>query len=136
MKGILRVCSSACCVLLLCAAMARVSSAQTFTTLVNFNGTNGGSPGYVTLTQGLDGNYYGTTPTGGAHTGGTVFKISPQGTLTTVYNFCSVGSCADGSGPQSGVIQATNGNLYGTTSTGGTGTSPGGTVFELTLRAR
>jgi uncharacterized repeat protein (TIGR03803 family) len=63
---------------------------------------------------------------------GTVFKITPNGALTTLYSFCSQSGCTDGAGPYGGLVQATNGNLYGTTIDGG-GTSGFGTVFSLSV---
>jgi len=86
------------------------------------------------LTLGSDGNFYGTTASGGAAGAGTVFSMSPDGTLTTLYSFA--GSPNDGSDPVSGVIRDAAGNLYGTTVYGGvsgtgcSGTSCG-TVFKL-----
>ena len=81
--------------------------------------------------QAGDGNFYGTTEWGGAYGLGTVFKISPGGTLTTLYSFCAGGlSCADGSLPTAGLVQAADGNLYGTTAEGGANTD--GTVFKIT----
>jgi len=71
------------------------------------------------LIQGSDGNFYGTAQFGGANGRGTVFQMTPSGTVTTLYNFCPVAGCADGSGPIGGVVQGTDGNLYGTTSSGG-----------------
>jgi len=70
-----------------------------------------------TLVQATNGDFYGTTASGGANVAclpgcGTVFKISPSGTLTTLYSFCSQQFCTDGSSP-TGLIQAANGNLYG-----------------------
>lgn len=72
-----------------------------------------------------DGNFYGTASdgdSGGDYGNGTVFEITPSGTLTTLYNFCSVvenGVCTDGNNPAAGLVQATNGNVYGTTYYGG-----------------
>ncbi len=82
------------------------------------------------------GNLYGTTSTGGAKIldgcattpGGTVFRIRPDGLVTTIYNFCSQANCADGKAPSASLIMDAAGNLYGTTAEGGTG---GGVVFEL-----
>jgi uncharacterized repeat protein (TIGR03803 family) len=76
------------------------------------------------LVQATNGDLYGTTYDGGANctsTGGcgAVFKITPTGSLTTLYSFCSQANCADGEYPQSGLVQATNGDLYGTTPYGG-----------------
>ena len=92
------------------------------------------------LVQATDGNFYGTTLVGGTNFDGTVFKITPSGTLTTLYSFCSQSGCTDGGVPQAGLVQATNGNFYGTASEGGVRcrTSDGpaegcGTVFSLSL---
>jgi uncharacterized repeat protein (TIGR03803 family) len=87
------------------------------------------------LVEGSDGNLYGTTYTGGlggANNAGTIFKITPGGTLTTLYNFCSVavGSvCKDGLDSKATLVQDTNGDLYGTSLLGGSKGS--GTVFKL-----
>lgn len=99
------------------------------------------------ITQGRDGNFYGTTLYGGtgaycasSGTCGTVFKITPGGKLTTLYSFCSLQNCADGAFPTGNVIQGEDGNLYGATDSGGTGqycvpSTPVytcGTFFKLT----
>ena len=112
---------TACALALLCAMTAIASPAQTFTTLVNFNGTDGENPFYTSLVQGTDGNLYGTTPYGGANDAGTVFKMTPSGTLTTLYSFCAQSGCADGETPQTGLVLGTDGNFYGTTYAGGSG---------------
>lgn len=120
----------------LCAATTIASPAQTFGTLLNFNGTNGALP-ESPLVQGLDGNLYGTTYNGGAQGYGTIFKITAGGTLTTLYSFCAqLLPCPDGYGP-GGVVLATDGNFYGTTGggrkTAGGGPSNGyGTIFKTT----
>jgi uncharacterized repeat protein (TIGR03803 family) len=79
------------------------------------------------LTQGSDGNFYGTTALGGASNEGTVFKITPAGVETLLYSFTGG---ADGGQPQAALIQASDGNFYGTTIGGGT--SGQGTVFKIT----
>ena len=77
------------------------------------------------LVQAADGNFYGTTRRGGANdfcpgvSCGTVFKITPSGTLTTLYSFCSESGCADGDVPFAGLVQAADGNFYGTTALAG-----------------
>jgi uncharacterized repeat protein (TIGR03803 family) len=109
-------------------------SAQTFTTLANFDGTNGANPYLMSLVQGTDGNLYGTAYYGGANDGGTAFKITPGGTLTPIYSFCSKGTCADGEYPSAGLVLGTNGNFYGTTSYGGAHHE--GTVFEITAAGK
>jgi uncharacterized repeat protein (TIGR03803 family) len=123
--------------------------AQTFTMLTNFNFTDGNLPVEVPV-QATNGNLYGTTREGGVnvcigditHSNphgknlgcGTVFEITPSGTLTTLYNFCSQSGCADGGSPTAGLVQGTDGNLYGMT--GGGGANGYGTVFKITLSGR
>jgi len=106
------------------------ASAQTVTSLHSFNGADGANPEYVYLIQGLNGNLYGTTSAGGANSAGTAFRITTAGKLTTIYNFCSLASCADGQAPQSDLLLASNGAFYGTASAGG-GTN-NGLVYKLT----
>ena len=120
----------ACATFLLCAATAIASSASaTFRSLVSFDAANGGYPEEISLVQGFDGNLYGTTSIGGANGGGVIFKITPEGTITTVYNFCSQTGCGDGEFPYAGLVQAAGGDLYGTTYEGGHGY---GTIFKVT----
>ena len=75
------------------------------------------------------GNLYGTTLVGGSYSGGVVFKLSPSGTETVLYSFCSLPSCSDGAAPAAGLIADSSGNLYGTTTYGGA--SGIGVVFKL-----
>jgi uncharacterized repeat protein (TIGR03803 family) len=82
------------------------------------------------------GNLYGTTYYGGANCiaddgCGTVFKLTPAGSETVLYSFCSRSDCADGRLPGVGLIMDSAGNLYGTTEAGGGVTYGGGTVFKL-----
>jgi len=105
-------------------------SAQTFTSLVSFNGSNGAYLESMSLVQGTDGNLYGTAPSGGANSGGTVFKVTPTGMLTTLYSFCAQPKCTDGETPLAGLVLASNGIFYGTTSVGGL--NGDGTVFSIT----
>jgi uncharacterized repeat protein (TIGR03803 family) len=128
-------------VFVLCAMTATALSAQTFDTVLTFNGTDGTFP-VAGLVQGTNGAFYGTTSQGGAHSHGTVFSMTPTGTLTTLYSFCSQGSfptCTDGDEPYAGLLLATNGAFYGTTYGGGAGNcgsvlSPTGcgTIFKIT----
>ena len=119
----------ACAALVLFAATAIALPAQTFTTLHSFNDTDGANP-YAGLVQANDGNLYGTTKNGGANNGGTVFKITPGGALTRLYSFCSLSNCLDGYITYAGLVQATDGNLYGTMVLGGA--HDDGTVFKIT----
>ena len=110
------------------------------TTLYSFCAQSGCPDGvgpFGALVQAANGDLYGTTPSGGVSDGGTIFKMTPSGTLTTLYSFCSQSSCADGQDPSGALIQATNGDLYGTTTYGGTHDSPYcpsgcGTIFKIT----
>jgi uncharacterized repeat protein (TIGR03803 family) len=176
-------------IFLFCAVAAILSSAQTFTTLTVFDGTDGQGPNGP-LSQGLDGELYGATYVGGSNGYGTVFKITAEGTLTTfnspcagpvcplealgglalaasggdfygmteyggangdygtvfritpsgqmtnMYNFCSQPKCTDGDSPFAGLAPSSDGNFYGTTSGGGAIDNSNclwgcGTVFKM-----
>lgn len=119
---------TACGVFLLLATATIALPAQTLTTLHSFNQTDGSQP-YAPLMQATNGNLYGTTSAGGANGDGTVFEITSTGTLTTVHNF-NHRSPIDGAQPYGGLIQARDGNLYGTTHGGGSHNS--GIVFRIT----
>jgi uncharacterized repeat protein (TIGR03803 family) len=103
------------------------------TTLYNFcqqtNCADGNYP-YGGLIPATDGNLYGTTGGAGPSRGGTVFEITTKGVLTTLYTFCSQPGCADGSAPYGDLLQATDGNFYGTTDQGGEANQYG-TVFSI-----
>jgi uncharacterized repeat protein (TIGR03803 family) len=114
-------------------AVFEMTSGGKLTTLYSLCSQKGCADGtgpYAGLVQAKDGNFYGTTYGGGAHNHGTVFQITASGELTTLYSFCSQTKCADGADPYAGVIQATDGNFYGTTAKGGT--AGWGTVFAIT----
>jgi len=144
-----------------CGTIFKITPAGVLTTLYSFgvgtapsayptpaDGANPNAP----LVQGSDGNFYGTTPVGGiagceayvnllyetAGGCGTIFKITPDGTLTTLYTFGTTPT--DGVVPGAGLIQANDGNLYGTTTSGGMGgclnlektmTAGCGTIFRI-----
>jgi uncharacterized repeat protein (TIGR03803 family) len=106
----------------------KITTSGTLTPLWQFsNGPDGGTPAGGVV-QGLDGNFYGTTGTGGSNHMGTVFSITSSGSLTTLWQF-SGGS--DGGQPAAGLVQGIDSNFYGTTSVGGTNSSLG-TVFKIT----
>ena len=113
-----------------CGTVFRSTPGGSVTTLYNFCAQKGCADGFMPngLVQGADGNLYGTTDPvsqGFCPTCiGSIFKFTPQGVLTTLYNFCSQTNCADGQYPRPGLIQASNGNFYGTTLTG--------VIFQIT----
>ncbi|MGC2447905.1 MAG: choice-of-anchor tandem repeat GloVer-containing protein [Candidatus Sulfotelmatobacter sp.] len=110
---------------------------QDFFTLYNFNQPAGDPAAAMTPVQGRDGNFYGTTFDGGSRGEGTVFRLTPSGSVTILYNFCSEPNCADGQGPGQSLRLGVDGNLYGTVQWGGNPAcnyeSDGcGTVFKIT----
>ena len=114
----------------------KITPSGTLTVLYSFcsqtSCTDGAYP-RAALVQATDGSFYGTTSAGGAYGQGTVFAMTPSGSLTTLYTFCPQSGCADGANPIGGVIQASDGNFYGTTNAGGNNNS--GTVFKLQPQA-
>jgi uncharacterized repeat protein (TIGR03803 family) len=120
-----------------CGSVFKMAASGKLTTLYSFcsvfqNGVclDGQNPQFA-LVQGSDGNLYGTTYAGGndgVNGGyGTIFKITPTGTLTTIYNFPGY------TPPSSALVEGADGNFYGTTGAGGSGTyGPGGTFFTVT----
>jgi uncharacterized repeat protein (TIGR03803 family) len=107
----------------------KITSSGTLTNLHSFDDTDGANPA-AGLIQATNGDFYGTMPAGGANGDGTVFQITHSGTFTTLYSFCSQTNCPDGASPGAGLVQASNGDFYGTTRFGGA--SDSGTVFKIT----
>ena len=118
-----------------CGTVFQISPGGTETILYSFGSyPNDGVIPSGRLAQGTDGNLYGATSQGGTTGGGTLFRISPSGTYTSLYSFGN--SPNDGNTPFAGLVQGSDGNFYGTTSGGGTGTNYGrcdgcGTVFRI-----
>ena len=105
----------------------RLAPDGTLTTLFSFGGVVGTGP-QAPLVQGIDGYFYGTTTTAtNGSNDGTVFKIAPDGTLTTLHVF----SGTDGLAPVTALIQGADGNFYGTTSAT-SDPSSGGTAYQIT----
>ena len=112
----------------------KMTPSDALTTLVSFNGTDGSEDagpdvalmGNAPLVQGSDGNFYGVTPSGGANDYGTVFQVTPSGTLTTLFSF----NFFTGAFPQGALVEGCDGNFYGTTEYGSDNES--GTVFKIT----
>jgi uncharacterized repeat protein (TIGR03803 family) len=105
-----------------------VSLSGSFTPLSSFGGNNGSYP-VAGLVQASDGNFYGTTYSGGSDPEGTLFTVTASGVLTTLYSFAG-GS--DGAHPAAILIQASDGELYGTTDDGGAHHNAG-TLFKYKL---
>lgn len=103
----------------------QITTDGTLTILHDFRGTDGTFPD-ASLIQANDGQLYGTTSGGGPYDAGTVFRLGTDDALTTLYSFPDK---VDGLQPEAPLIQANDGNLYGTTYYGGT--AGGGTVFAL-----
>jgi uncharacterized repeat protein (TIGR03803 family) len=97
---------------------------------LNQTPTGGARPNGQTLTWGRDGLLYGITSYNQDSVGdyGTVFTISTDGVFNVLYRF----QPTSGYGPVAFLIQASDGNFYGTTQLGGTGERPAGTVFQMT----
>ena len=112
----------------------RVTSSGTVTMVYDFCASPSCPDGYAPsgLTLATGDNFYGTTS--GPAANDTVFRLTPGGTLTTLYRFCTQASCLDGNHP-SNLFQATDGNLYGIADVGGPNVWPG-TVFKLTLAGK
>ena len=116
-----------------CGTVFKITAQGKLTTLHNFCSQTNCADGYdalAGLVQAADGNFYGTAAEGGANTSGTIFEITAGGKLTTLYSFCSQTNCTDGATPYAGLVQATDGNFYGTTRFGGA--NNGGAVFKIT----
>jgi uncharacterized repeat protein (TIGR03803 family) len=115
-----------------CGTIFEITTAGKLKTLYNLcsqtNCTDGRNPA-AALVQATNGDFYGTTEYGGASGEGTVFKINPAGKLTTLYSFCSQPGCTDGQVVVAGLLQATDGDFYGTTEYGGANGE--GTVFKI-----
>ncbi len=129
-------CKSICTALVLLAASAVSAPAQIVTNIAFFDTTNGAAPA-GSLIQGTDGKLYGTTNGGGENGAGTIFSVTPDGTLTAFYSFCTKPNCADGFESMGALALGTDGNFYGTTFAGGAegfcnSLNGCGTIFKLT----
>lgn len=113
-----------------CGTIFKVTPAGAFSTIYTFTGGNDGGVPLGGLVEDGAGDLYGTTSVDGANGYGTVFKVTTTGTLTPVYGFCALTSCTDGEAPSSTLWVGTNGDLYGSTTKGGSNGS--GSVFQLT----
>ncbi|HEX3720789.1 MAG TPA: choice-of-anchor tandem repeat GloVer-containing protein [Verrucomicrobiae bacterium] len=119
-----------------------ITTNGTFTALHSFarlkaKGTTGlltnidGDTPTAALTLGTNGNFYGSASQGGTNSFGTLFEMTHQGKVTVLYSFSNT---VDGGAPLAALLQFTNGNFYGTTTTGGS--NGYGTFFQLTAAGK
>jgi uncharacterized repeat protein (TIGR03803 family) len=103
----------------------KITPAGQLTNLYSFTGGGDGANPRAALLLGADGNFYGSTANGGVQGNGTIFVISPDGTLTTLVVFNGL----DGANPQAALTQGNDGRLYGTTHNGGVNNK--GVIFRF-----
>jgi uncharacterized repeat protein (TIGR03803 family) len=94
----------------------RITSSGVFKILSEFDGAGDGGNPYSPVVQGKDGDFFGTASGWGSFGWGTIYKLTPAGVITNLYNF---NGNSDGGGPYAGLVQATDGKLYGVGSGGG-----------------
>jgi uncharacterized repeat protein (TIGR03803 family) len=111
----------------------KISPSGKLATVHSFDYAPEGAGPYAGLVRATDGKFYGTTPNGGAGSAGTVFVVTPGGHMAALYAFCY--NCANGAQPTAPLIQAADGNLYGTALYGGV-PDQCGTVFKITRSGR
>jgi uncharacterized repeat protein (TIGR03803 family) len=108
----------------------RVTPTGEFTTLHSFDDMSGGQAPFAAPVEGSDGNFYGTTFVGGINMQGTIYRMSPAGEVTILHSF--LGGASDGFWPRDfRLLAANDGNLYGTTTNGGTADM--GVIFRLNM---
>jgi uncharacterized repeat protein (TIGR03803 family) len=114
-------------------AAALPAYAQTFTQLYNFGTKSGDALNpQGAVAQGLDGDFYSTSSSGGANNWGSVFKVTPDGTERVLYSFCSQKNCTDGNTPHGGLTLRPDGHFLGTTEFNGVGVAnSSGTIFDV-----
>jgi uncharacterized repeat protein (TIGR03803 family) len=113
-----------------CGALFKVTPNGIITIVHAFKPESGTNPS-APLIQGSDGSVYGTASLGGSYGRGVVFRLTPHGGFTVLHNFGDPQYPDDGTLPESGLVLATDGNLYGVTSSGGTSTY-WGVIFRIT----
>src|SRR6185312_11867422 len=115
----------------------RITPTGTLTTIYRFTGLDDEGNPLAALIQGSDGNLYGTTAGGLGSQYGTVFKLTLDGSLTTIFVFTydpTTATWPDGNAPEAALVEGSDHNLYGTTAGGGRqngGSSALGTIFKM-----
>lgn len=108
----------------------KLTPAGKITVVHAFDGTHGGNV-RTSVIQATDGNFYGTTDAGGTANAGVIYKVTPTGKFTVLYN---VNGKSDGYGPDTALVQATDGKFYGVTPAGGSMQS--GTIFSIDSKSK
>jgi uncharacterized repeat protein (TIGR03803 family) len=128
-----------------CGSLFKITPTGTITVLHNFTGGADGAGPYYPPVEGNDGNFYGTTSEGGnpnacvtfgpAPGAGTIYKVTPSGTFTTLYQFDSFNGCS----PRGPMVLGADGNFYGATYSGGIAAGHNcacGVVFKITAAGK
>jgi uncharacterized repeat protein (TIGR03803 family) len=110
----------------------KIDTAGNFSTVYSFTGGADGGFLYGGMAIDKSGNLYGSTANGGASNAGTVFRLAPDGTLTTLYNFTGG---ADGASPEGDMLLVGK-RLYSTANTGGDPSCQCGVVYEITAKGK
>lgn len=105
----------------------RLTPALEYTVLHEFTGVSDGANPTAALVEASDGNFYGTTTSGGAYGHGALFRITPSGAFTLLHNFAK----GTGFDPESTMTQHTNGMMYGQTLQGGS--AHAGVIYRVNL---
>ncbi len=109
----------------------KITLAGVETQLYSFvrNGADGSYP-KAGVIQASDGNFYGMTSAGGTTNGGTIYRVNSTGVETVLYSFNQSSLSTDGYAPRANLLQASDGNIYGTTNDGGI--NGPGIIFKIT----
>jgi uncharacterized repeat protein (TIGR03803 family) len=109
----------------------KITPSGTFNVIHNMNYSADGGNSRGSLMLNSDGNFLGVASTGGANAYGTIFKLTPAGTLTVLYPFTYA---TDGGNPWGALVKGSDGNFYGTAANGGA--NGDGTIFKISLAGK
>jgi len=114
-----------------CGNIYKLTPDGTFSVLHNFNWDDGANPASNLIRDRKTGDFYGSTNAGGANGAGTIFRFTPDSTVTTLYSFTGG---ADGYVPEGRLLRDRHGNFYGTTYAGGADGM--GVVYRLSAKGK